>query len=142
MAEVVGALQLKGTVDNLTFYTRYGKRLARKQTSLSKEKMYANPNYKRTLENCMEFGGCSKAAKEIRISLHEAFGRKIFDFKHTPQLLISVLRKISVVSHGIRGKRNIEISNNSELLNNIQLAGYYPGKKIAKTISLHPILLK
>ncbi|MDP4266457.1 MAG: hypothetical protein Q8880_03375 [Bacteroidota bacterium] len=55
MAQVLGAIQLKGSVNGLTFYERYGKNLARKHTSLCKKKMYANPNYERTLENCMEF---------------------------------------------------------------------------------------
>ncbi|MDP4267805.1 MAG: hypothetical protein Q8880_10290, partial [Bacteroidota bacterium] len=132
MAQVIGPLNLKGTVYGLTHYQRYGKEWVRKKTSLCKEKMYRNPNYERTLENCMEFGGCSKIASDIRSSLRDAFGRNLFDFKHTPQLLISVLRKISLVSKGKRGKRNIEISNNTEMLNNIQLSGYYPGKKISK----------
>ncbi|MDP4267885.1 MAG: hypothetical protein Q8880_10690 [Bacteroidota bacterium] len=122
MARYYGPNKYSGSLGGVTFYTRYGKNLVRLRSTLDKDKIYRNPKSKTTLQNCTEFGGCSKASAKFKRVL-KYVQSSAFDFACLSPKLLSVFKRISLGSDGERGKRAIRLSQNKDMLNNLLLSG-------------------
>lgn len=66
MAKQDGILQIRGTIDTLTFYKSDAGFLVKRKSSVSKQKVAKGAAYVRTRENNQEFGDCVLAAKRLR----------------------------------------------------------------------------
>ena len=78
MAKNNGLIQLKGTLENVTFYSnRYGN-IAQKKSSLSGEKVKNDPQFRRTQENMAEFGLNARCGKYFRDAIG-VFIQKAYD---------------------------------------------------------------
>lgn len=60
-----GPILLNGTISNVTFYKRDGKWIARKKTSLSKERVITDPAFRLSRKAAKNFGQASILAKEV-----------------------------------------------------------------------------
>lgn len=65
MATQPGSIRIKGTLGAVTFYQREGNWLARKKTSLNKERVASDAAFERSRVAAKQFGKAAKLAKEI-----------------------------------------------------------------------------
>lgn len=114
MARQDSIIGIDGTLGNLTFYKREGKALVKRKSSVSKDRIYRDPVFKRTRENMSEFGGCSTVAKALRVGLGGV--SRLMVGADMCGRLNKTMKLINSHSSGTRGKRGIEISKNSNKL--------------------------
>lgn len=107
MAKNLGYIELEGTLGGLTFYRLYGEHLVKRKSSISKERILTDSNFKRTRENMQEFGGSSQASKSLRHGLASVV--KQMSDRHISARLTGIMRQILSLGTGIRGERSIEI---------------------------------
>lgn len=106
MAKQEGILQIKGTLDNLTFYKSQDGFLVRKKGGVSKNKIKNSSSYARTRENNEEFKQCAVSAKMLRKSVG-MFVLKAKDSRLTSRLvqLFTPIKKLDTVH--VRGARTV-----------------------------------
>jgi len=114
MAKQVGIIGIEGTLGDLTFYKREGKALVKRKSSVSKERIYRDPVFARTRENMLEFGGCSTVAKTLRVGLSGV--SRLMVGADVCGRLNKTMKLINSASSGIRGKREIAISEHGSFL--------------------------
>ncbi len=119
MAKNNSYLKFEGTLGGLTYYEKDGKSLVKVKSSVSKSRIEKDPNYKRTRENMQEFGGAAKASKALRDSLITVV--KSMGDTYLSARLTGIMRKMLNTGTGIRGKREINILANKDLLEGFEL---------------------
>jgi hypothetical protein len=108
MAKLNELKEIRGTIDDLVFYTLNGVQVVRKKSGFSTEAFANNPNYKKVKENSTEFGHCSKASKMYRVALANYIadcGDKLMYQKFTK--VMTNIKNLDCQSE--HGKRRIEI---------------------------------
>ncbi|MDP4266869.1 MAG: hypothetical protein Q8880_05500 [Bacteroidota bacterium] len=83
--------------------------------------MKRNPNSVRTFESCTEFGACSTAVKDLRLTLRK-FGKQ-FNIGSISPKLVALFRRHAIINQGILGKRSVFISKAKTNLENLLLSG-------------------
>jgi hypothetical protein len=118
MSKQVGIIKLDGTIGGISFYTAGGQSLARVATGPSKERIAKDQAFQRTRENNREFAGSAKAAKALRLAmgglLQTMGGGRI------ASELTKLFKSINLRSPGARGERQVKLSANRSLLNNVE----------------------
>lgn len=114
MAKQDGALEIKGTIGNLTFYKTQDGYLVKKKTSLSKDKIKSSSSFQRTRENMAEFTTAANAAKNLRATFKKLL-KQSSDNRVVSRLLTLMLRVIQLDTTNVPGKRVVE-NNNLALL--------------------------
>lgn len=118
MSKQVGIIKLDGTIGGISFYTSGGQSLARVATGPSKERIAKDQAFQRTRENNQEFAGSAKAAKALRLAMGGLI-RTMGGARITSQLT-ALFKKINLRSPGVRGERQVKLSANRALLNNLE----------------------
>jgi len=124
MAIVKGILQLQGTLENVTFYTRRGSDqiIARTKRGPSKEKLATDPMYAKFRNHQQEWKGCAKFGSITRY----AFGdlHRLADYNLTP-VLNGMGKTLMKLEPDIDpGKRHIRLSQHK-----LSLEGFNFNKK-------------
>ncbi|MFT3823087.1 MAG: hypothetical protein QM731_04170 [Chitinophagaceae bacterium] len=130
MAIQSGIIRLEGKLDNIVFYTANGRYLARRKTSLNKERIATDPAYQTARNNNTEFARASRAGKELRSSLLPLIHRRM-DGTLVNRLNAALLKVLKSDIDAIPGQRNIR-NGNMELLQEF---------RFNKKVRLHSILL-
>lgn len=107
MARQNGIVVLKGTIEGLNFYIRKGEPLVRKAGGgFDGEAIKKKASMVRVRENGSEFGACTKAVKQFKMSL-TAFLSQFRDGSSHQRLvqLFSQIKNLDEVS--LRGERNV-----------------------------------
>jgi len=116
MARLKGIIKLKGTIDELNFYTRKGSKeiIVRRKTGPTPEQVKKDKAFERTRENAKEFGGASRAGKALRHSLFP-YSNQIGNSSITG-MLTKLFQRMAQMGEGLRGKRSINPKLNKDLL--------------------------
>ncbi len=71
MAQLIGNIQVTGSLDNLSFYKMRGsdKIIVRKKGGPTRKQVKKSPKFENTRRNNMEFGGRSRAVGYIKNAL-------------------------------------------------------------------------
>lgn len=69
MPKQVSLIKIEGSMEGLNFYRRKGGFMARKRTSVTKERIETDPAFERTRETNSEFSRAAKAGKLLRRSI-------------------------------------------------------------------------
>ena len=119
MSKQKGLIKLVGTIGGVTFYNSDGEYLARMAGGPSKERIQNDPNFVRTRENNVEFGGAAKVGKAFRTALSGVLqtmaGRRL-----TGQLT-KLFKSINLKGIGVRGKRPFTLTANKDMINGLDL---------------------
>lgn len=143
---------MKGKIGGVSFYKSNGVDLARVANGPSKEKISKDPNFKRTRENNVEFGGCATVVKALRLAIGEAKISKA-DAGLVARM-VKLFKEINLNGAGARGQRSIDLVANAVLLQNFEFntrtsftsvfnAPYsiaYPAGRDQATITISPFL--
>jgi len=118
MARQKGILKLEGTIAEYTFYKTAKGYFAREKGGVSSARIANDPNFRRTRENCSEFGRAGKAGKLFRtvfreLSVHSS------DSSISNRLTKLMLKVIQADATNVRGQRNV-IDGEAELLKNFE----------------------
>ncbi len=119
MAKNNSYLKFEGTLGGLTYYEKDGQSIVKVKSSVSKSRIEKDPNYKRTRENMQEFGGSAKASKALRDALITVI--KTMGDTYLSSRLTGVMRKMLNTGTGLRGRREINILANKDLLEGFEL---------------------
>lgn len=114
MARNNSFVKLDGTLDNLTFYRRNGENLVKSKSSISRARIMNDPKFKRTRENMREFGGAAIAGKSFRTAF--AGSAQKFGDIYISARMTGIMKRIVASGPGIRGEREILISDSHELI--------------------------
>jgi len=116
MAIVKGVLQLQGSLENVTYYTRRGSDqvIARTKRGPSKEKLATDPKYAGFRNHQKEWKGCAKFGSLTRY----AFGglHRVADYNLTPVLNGMGKRLMKLEPDTDPGKRHIRLSQHKQML--------------------------
>ena len=119
MSKQKGLIKLVGTIGGVTFYNSDGEYLARMAGGPSKERIQNDPNFVRTRENNVEFGGAAKVGKAFRTALSGVLqtmaGRRL-----TGQLT-KLFKSINLKGGGVRGKRPFTLTDNKDMVKGLDL---------------------
>lgn len=118
MARQKGIIKLDGTVGGVTFYQSEGQSLARLSNGPSKEQIENDPNFIRTRENNVEFGGSAIVAKSFRLSMISII-QSMSDSRIISRLT-ALFKEINKKGTGARGQRAITLSANAPILNGLE----------------------
>lgn len=118
MAKNIGLIKISGKVGDLQFFKKGGKSYVGLTSSITKERIQKDPEFKRTRENMAEFGGAAAVSKELRHHLIPLRG--LFE-KNLHTRLTSMIRLLMNEGSGIRGKRAVEFSLNPQELDGFEL---------------------
>lgn len=69
MAKNEGAIKIRGSVDDLTFYRMDGNRYIRSKGGIDRERIMNEPNFVRTRENMSEFKESAVSGKMLRVAV-------------------------------------------------------------------------
>lgn len=114
MAEQIGIIPIKGTMNNMTFYKSEDGIRVKLQSKVSKEKIKTSDSYERTRENNSEFGTAGRAGKVLRNALASIIGYSK-DRRVVSRLLTVMLKAVKADAINPRGKRNV-LDGDLELL--------------------------
>lgn len=114
MAKNRSYLKFEGTLDGLTFYDQKGQKLVKTKTSLTKTRIMSDPKFRVTRQNMTEFGGCAKAGKAFRKAFSTLIGTMADSY--ISSRVSTLMKRINLSSPGLRGRRNIDLVSNAELL--------------------------
>jgi hypothetical protein len=133
MAQLIGNIQITGSLSNLSFYKMQGsdKIIVRKKGGPTKKQVKNSPQFEHTRLNNKEFGGRSRAAKQISSSLFPL--RYLADYNITGPInaLLKPIQELDTISE--KGKRNILISKNPRLLEGFSLNRRYLFESVVRT---------
>jgi hypothetical protein len=116
MGRLKSIIDLRGTIDGITFYKIKGIEgtITRRKAGPTSEQVKTASSYERTRENSKEFGIASKAGKILRRSLNP-FTRNIGS-SYVSGELTRIFQQMVVKGDGIRGKRSLKPRQHKELL--------------------------
>lgn len=114
MAKNKSYLKFEGTLDGLTYYDQKGQSLVKTKTSLNKSRIYNDPKFKTTRQNMTEFGGCAQAGKAFRKAFAGLVG--IMGDTYLSARVSAMMKQVNLNTPGLRGRRNIDLVSNSDLL--------------------------
>ena len=106
MAKQIGAIKLKGQIDDFVFYKTADGYIARMHTPISADRIATDPAYIRTRENMAEFGRAGKGSKLMRTALRAELQR-ISGGKAASRLTKELMRVIKADAVNGRGLRNL-----------------------------------
>ncbi len=108
MATYKSMIEIRGSIDNLVFYTLNGIPVVRKKSGFNKDAYANNPKYAKVRENSSEFGHCSKSGKMIRVALHQYLSE--CGDRYMYQKFAQVMTRIkNLDKHSARGSRKIPV---------------------------------
>ncbi len=119
MGKQKGLIKLVGNIGGMSFYVANGEYLVRMAGGPTKERIQRDPNFVRTRENNVEFGGAAKVAKAFRTAL-KGILPTMAGSRLTSELT-KIFRAINQKGTGVRGKRSISLSAHKELLSGLHL---------------------
>lgn len=119
MSKQKGLIKLVGNIGGVSFYTSEGEYLARMAGGPTKERIQSDPNFVRTRENNIEFGGAAKVGKALRTALSGVL-QTMAGSRLTSQLT-KLFKAINLKGTGTRGERPIVLSANKEMLSGLNL---------------------
>jgi hypothetical protein len=106
MAKQDGIFQIKGTIDNVTFYkTRNGYEI-RKKTSFTGDRIFTDPGFERTRENMSEFARAAKAGKVFRVAFNSLV-QNAKDSRLPNRLTAQMSKVIKTDAVNSRGQRTV-----------------------------------
>jgi len=112
MAKQTGIFQIKGTLENVTFYKSADGYKVRKKGGVTKERIMNDPAYARTRENLSQFGLSAKAGKLLRSSIPSLL-KKGKDSRVSSRLS-KIMSEIAKNDHeSPRGKKKVAIGIDS-----------------------------
>lgn len=114
MAKQKGYIDLEGTLGGLTFYKSGGQSIVKTKSTINKDRILKDPNFKRTRENMSEFGGSATVAKALRHGF--AAIMPIMSDRTVVGRLTATMKRVNANGNGVRGKRDFDILNNKQLL--------------------------
>jgi len=118
MAKYSGIVDLKGTIGNLSFYTRKGVRCVRRPGGFSKERLQSDPALRRVREHNNEFGAQSMFAKSLRRALSPL---KNFCDGTLHNRLVRIASRVTALTEGIHGQRSVAFSRLKPILDQLEL---------------------
>ena len=118
MSKQTGLLRMKGKIGGISFYKSGGVDLARVANGPSKEKIAKSPEFRRTRENNVEFGGCATVTKALRLAIGESKISKA-DAGLVARM-VKLFKEINLNGTGSRGQRSIDLVANAVLLQNFE----------------------
>jgi hypothetical protein len=126
MAIVKGFLQMTGSIQGVSFYTRRGSDqvIMRTKGGVTKERMASAPQFEGLRKNQQEFGGCTKFASLTRY----AFGglKRLADYNLTPVLTGMAKNLIKLDTVNPLGQRSIQLSQHKQTLEGFNFNRTYP----------------
>jgi len=107
-------IKIKGSLGGLTFYERNGKTLVKTTTSVDKERIMNDPNYRRTRENMQEFGAAATLGKAFRLGF-AGISNEVRTMSIAGRVT-GMMKRINRTGSGNRGERSFEIIPNKQIL--------------------------
>lgn len=109
MARQRGVIKLEGTLDDVTFYKSLDGYIAKTKSSISRSRIFTDPQFVRTRENMNEFTLAAHSGKDLRdvanVMIHEAPDPRLIS---RMQRLMSDISKFDTTSP--RGERNVGVA--------------------------------
>jgi len=110
MAKVTAPFEIKGTIDDLTFFKSSGQNLVRLKgkSGISKEQFANNPIFNPIREHATEFGSCVRKARVFRLLAKQFYdnAKEVSFAGRVNQLLFEILEEDTTNK---RGERKLEI---------------------------------
>lgn len=126
MTIVKGFMQMTGSIQGVSFYTRRGsdKVIMRTKGGAKKEQIAKSPRFEKSRKNQKEFGGCAKFASKSR----HAFGglHRLADYNLTPVLIGMGKNLMKLDTTSETGKRSLKLSEYKEALEGFNFNRNYP----------------
>jgi hypothetical protein len=126
MTIVKGFLQMSGSIQGVTFYTRRGSDqvIMRTKGKVTKEKMATAPQYEGLRKNQKEFGGGSKFASLTKY----AFGglARLADYNLNATLSGMGKNLMSLDTEKEQGKRRLQLSKHKQVMEGFNFNRKYP----------------
>jgi len=126
MAIVKGFLQMTGSIQGVSFYTRRGsdKVIMRTKGGVTKEKMASAPQFEGLRKNQLEFSGCTKFASITRY----AFGglQRLADYNLNATLSGMGKNLMKLDTEAPLGQRRILLSQHKQVLEGFNFNRNYP----------------
>jgi hypothetical protein len=113
-----GIIKFRGTYDDVTFYEKDGRYLARKKGNLDKERIMNDKQFARTRENMKEFGAAAHIGKQFRETLTALIDK--LGGRLTSARLTGIFRRIASQGSGKRGQRPFNLFPNKQFLNGFE----------------------
>ena len=137
MAEVSSIVEFKGSVGDLCYYRLNGKKVVRRKSGPSKERILRDPSYTRLKENMSEFGASSHLAKIYRRAMKgdcERFGGSYISGR-----LTALFKKVCDKGEGRRGRRSFMFSKHGDSITGFEFNKQYYFDSIFCTSGFHLI---
>ena len=133
MAQLIGDIQITGSLQNLSFYKMRGsdKIIVRKKGGPTRKQVKHSPKFENTRRNNKEFGGRAIAAMYIKSALHHLMYLADYNITGPLNALLKPIQKLDTVSEW--GKRSIMLSKNPRLLEGFTLNRRYLFESIVRT---------
>lgn len=134
MAIVKGFMQMTGSIQGVSFYTRQGsdKVIMRTKGGPTKKQIEKSPEFENSRKQSKEFSGCAKFASKSRY----AFGglHRLADYNLTPVLtgIGKSLMKMDTTSE--TGKRNLNLSEYEQTLEGFSFNRNYPLNTVLRVL--------
>lgn len=109
-----GLIKLVGNVGGVSFYNSDGKYLARMAGGATKERIQNDPNFVRTRENNVEFGGSAKVGKALRTALSGVL--QTMAGRNLTGQLTRLFKSVNLKGVGTRGQRPFDLTTNKEMI--------------------------
>ena len=126
MTIVKGFLQLTGSIQGISFYTRRGsdKVIMRTKGGVTKEKMAGAPQFEGLRKNQQEFSGCTKFASLTRY----AFGglHRLADYNLNAVLSGMAKNLMKLDTDAPLGQRRLQLSQHKQVLEGFNFNRKYP----------------
>jgi len=136
MAKQSGLMKLRGTIDGIVFYQSEGGFLAKRASTLNKQRIVTDESFQRTRENMAEFNYASKSGKLLRDAVRPML-KNMGDSKAVSRMLklMSEVKKFDSTS--VRGERNVGIA-----IANANAKALLKGYQFNRKAPLHTVLVK
>ena len=121
MAQLIGNIQITGSLDNLSFYKMRGsdKIIVRRKGGPTRKQVKKSPKFENTRRNNKEFGGRSQAVSYIKDALWPLLFLVDYNIVGPLNALLKPIQQLDTTCDF--GKRNILISKNPRLLEGFPL---------------------
>lgn len=122
MSKQKSLVKFQGKMDGISFYETKGGHFARMAKGPSRQRILTDPKFKRTRENLTEFTSLALARKLFRSSVRSVSNLTDGELHLR---LSTVFRGMAKRSDGIRGQRPVAVSQNRDVLKNLELNTLY-----------------
>jgi hypothetical protein len=137
MARQTGAITLRGTLGNITFYEMNGKRFARRKRNISRKRILHDKAFAKTRAYARDFSTAARAGKLVR-ELVKRIGGKIKDGTVTRRLLQKMILIQKYDTLHATGSRKISnamrLNEAKSLLHGFEFNLKAPISKLLRTI--------